>query len=95
MERMKNRPFVVIGVNSDSRVETLREVESAERLPYRSIFDGGSRAGPVARIWGVAAWPTAVLIDHEGVIQARGLMGDTLDAAIEQLVARAERSRAR
>jgi hypothetical protein len=90
MQKMKHRPFAILGINSDESREELLRVERDEKLAFPSILDGGSRSGPLATIWGVAAWPTSVLIDHEGTIQARGLNGEALDKAIELLVQKAE-----
>jgi hypothetical protein len=38
----------------------------------------------------VSGWPTLYLIDHEGVIRHKGLRGDKLDTALEELVPKAE-----
>ncbi len=84
VEKFKNQPFVIIGVNSDPTLEHLREVMKENELTWPSFFDGGGTGGPIATKWGVSGWPTVYVIDHQGIIRE----GDrsNLDEAIERLV---------
>ena len=41
MQRLANRPFVLIGVNSDP-LEKAREALERENITWRSFFNGGS-----------------------------------------------------
>ncbi len=95
VKKMEGRPFVLLGINSDSR-QRLKEVITKEKMTWRSWFDGGSTGGPIATEWAVQGWPTLCLIDQNGVIRQRylGSPGDEqLDDAIEQLVKAAEKTR--
>jgi thiol-disulfide isomerase/thioredoxin len=92
VERMRGKPFALLGVNGDSNREKLREVVKRDHITWRSWFDGGGDAntpGPIARQFNVHAWPTIYLIDHDGVIR-RKLLGDPaskrFNAAIDGLV---------
>jgi hypothetical protein len=88
--RFGKRPFVILGVNSDRDLETIRTKAKEQGLTWRSWFDGGSTGGPIATKWNVQGWPTCYLIDHEGVIRAKGHSEVVTDEAIEKLVAEAE-----
>ena len=88
VEKYQNRPFVILGVNSDASRELVKQVSEKEKLTWRSFWDGGSTDGPIARRWNVTGWPTLYLIDHQGVIVRRA--GPQDDELIEQKVKEAE-----
>lgn len=88
VERMQDRPFALLGVNSDADREKLKQVIVDEKITWRSWWDGGSTDGPISTAWGVGAWPTIYLIDHDGVIRA--VDPRNLDTAIDELVVEAE-----
>ncbi len=85
-----SRPFAIIGVNSDDDREVLKERILEESITWRSFWNGGSTRGPISTTWNVSGWPTLYLIDHEGVIRHKGLRGDKLDSALEEMVPKAE-----
>jgi hypothetical protein len=89
VEKFKDRPFVILGVNSDDDREQLKEVLIKEKLTWRSFWDGGSTDGPIARRWNVTGWPTLYLIDHTGTI-VRSVSKD--EELIEQKVKEAEKA---
>ena len=68
VEKYQDKPFVILGINSDASRETVTRVSIKEKLTWRSFWDGGSTDGPIASKWNVTAWPTVYLIDHKGVI---------------------------
>ena len=85
-ERMKNRPFAIVGVNSDTNREDLKKKIVKENLTWRSFWDGGSTNGPIASKWNVHGWPTVYVIDHKGVIRAREVSGSSLEKLVDELV---------
>jgi hypothetical protein len=89
VERMKGRPFVLIGVNSDAKERAKQAVEE-NQLSWRSFWDGASTHGPITTQWNVTGWPTVYVLDHKGVIRCKGVRGEGLDKAIDLLVAEAE-----
>ena len=94
VERLKDKPFVIIGVNSDKDREALKPILEKENITWRSFWNGGSTGGPISSAWGIQGWPTLYLIDHQGVIRKKwtGSPGDeALDAAIDELVAKASK----
>src|SRR4051794_29497456 len=88
VEKYRDRPFVIIGVNSDDDREQLKKTVAKEKLTWRSFWDGGSPDGPIARRWNVNGWPTLYLIDHAGKIVRQA--GPREEDAIEQAVKAAE-----
>lgn len=90
MKQMKDRPFVLLGINSDSDRDKLKQVIAKEEITWRSWWDGGSTDGPIASRWNVMSWPTIYLIDHNGTIRYKGVRDEDLITAIELLVKEAE-----
>ena len=86
------RPFAIIGVNSDRDREKLQERIVEESITWRSFWNGGSTSGPISTQWNVSGWPTIYVIDHTGKIQLQERPWGRLDAAIAELVEEAERA---
>jgi thiol-disulfide isomerase/thioredoxin len=95
-ERMRGRPFVLLGVNVDDDVEKVRQQMKAQNLTWRSWWDSRgdeNTSGPIAEQFNVRVWPTLYLLDHHGIIRHKflGTPGtERLDAAIDTLVKDAE-----
>jgi thiol-disulfide isomerase/thioredoxin len=89
VERMKGRPFALLGVNGDQDREKAKTIAAQAGFPGRSFWDGGSEAGISAR-WGVNRWPTVYLIDARGMIRDRGILHEELERSVEALVAETE-----
>jgi peroxiredoxin len=96
VERMRGRPFVLLGVNVDEDKDKLRELMTREHITWRSWWDGGGNAntqGAIVRQFNVHGWPTLYLVDHRGVIRHRFPITPStkrLDSAIDALVLAAE-----
>lgn len=70
LARLQDRPFAVIGVNSDRGDGAAARIRR-EGPPWRHAVEGGPQ-GPISMQWNVRAWPTMVVLDAEGRIRARG-----------------------
>jgi S1-C subfamily serine protease/peroxiredoxin len=86
-EKHKGRPFVILGVNGDTR-ERLRTVSDLKQVTWRSWSDG--HGGGIAAKWNVHSLPTIYLIDHQGKIRFKALKQSELETAVEQLLKEAE-----
>ena len=47
VNRLKDAPFALLGVNSDRDRDRLKEVLKEKNLTWRSWWDGGSPQGPI------------------------------------------------
>ena len=88
VRKLANKPFAIIGVNSDRDLEKARATAVKKSISWRSFWNGeeGTR-GPISKKWRIAGWPTTYLIDKDGVIRHKNLRGEALDKAIEELMA--------
>jgi thiol-disulfide isomerase/thioredoxin len=86
VQRMEGRPFVLLGVNCDDDKDEARMAIARQALTWRSWWDGGKTGGRIRRQWQVVSFPTIYVLDQKGVIRYKGLRGQQLEAAVEQLV---------
>jgi hypothetical protein len=86
---MEGRLFALIGVNTGRKREVVQAKNEEAKITWRSFFDG-SAAGLITRARSVSAFPTMIVIDHEGVVRHDNLRGEALDRAVETLVKKAE-----
>ena len=95
VKKMADKPFALIGVNSDSDLDQLKPVLEKEQITWRSFWNGpNGTGGPISKEWFVQGWPTLVLIDHKGVIHRKWVGSpkpEVLDKTIEDLVEQAEK----
>lgn len=92
VQRLKNEPFALVGVDSDRDKDEFRKKAAAMGVTWRSSWQG-STEGPIPTQWGVEGWPTLYLIDAKGLIRKvwLGPAGSALlDQAIDELVAEAK-----
>jgi Thioredoxin-like len=96
VKKLADKPFALIGINSDTDREELKKTLVKEEITWRSFWNGGSTGGPISSKWNVQGWPTLFVIDHNGVIRGKflGSPGEAvLDKLIEELVTAASTNR--
>jgi Thioredoxin-like len=87
VKELSDKPFVILGINSDKDREALKKVVEDEKITWRSWFDGGKIGGPIASQWNVQGWPTIYVIDQKGVIRDKSVgYRPTIDMTIHQLL---------
>ncbi len=93
VKKMADKPFALIGVNSDRDPKALKEVLEKEEITWRSFWNGEKgTGGPISTEWEVHGWPTLVIIDHKGVIRHKWVGGNgKLDEVLDKLVEEAEK----
>jgi hypothetical protein len=92
VKKLADKPFALIGVNSDKDLKALKETLEKEEITWRSFWNGEKgTGGPISETWNVHSWPTIYVIDHKGVIRFKNLRGEKLETAIEKLVEEAEK----
>ena len=72
MEELKDETFALLGVNSDPR-EVAADSRRRHKINWRSFWDGGTNAGPIASSWHVQGWPTIYILDPQGVIRFKSI----------------------
>ncbi|HEV3144698.1 MAG TPA: TlpA disulfide reductase family protein [Gemmataceae bacterium] len=93
VKRLADKPFALVGVNSDNDMQELKPVLEKEQITWRSFQNQKGKDGVISDGWGVQGWPTLYVIDHKGVIRHKwvGSPGnDKMDEAIDDLVKKAE-----
>ena len=89
VERFEGRPFAIVGVNTGDDEKTFREGVKNFKLSWISAYQGAT--SPIADQYRVDAYPTVLLVDHEGKIRYRDYgLDDTGDALVDELVEAAE-----
>ena len=85
VERLKDKPFALLGINSDGPAEDVRTILLENQITWRQAIDG-STEGPLASSWNVHGWPTIFVLDAKGVIRFRDLRDAALEEAVVKLV---------
>jgi peroxiredoxin len=98
VKKLADKPFALVGVNSDDDLQALKKTLEEEQITWRSFQnekgEKGKKGQAISADWNVRGWPTLFLIDHKGVIRHKWLGSpgnDKLDAAIDKWVAEAEK----
>ena len=87
VQRLKDEPFALIGVNSDEDLEFVRHRVEEESITWRSFWNGPKATqGPISAEWNVRGWPTIYVLDHKGVIRFKNVRGEAMDKAVDQLL---------
>ena len=85
VKRLGDKPFALLGINSDSDPKELKKSVAEASVTWRSWFDGNVE-GPIATQWNVHSWPTIYVLDHKGVIRFKDKHGKALAKAVDTLL---------
>ncbi len=75
VKKLADKPFALVGVNSDSDLKKLKERMTQERITWPSFSDG-STSGPISTQWMVNGWPTIYILDAKGIIRYESVGAD-------------------
>lgn len=89
VERLKDEPFALLGINSDGDAETVKKILARESITWRQAIDGDT-SGPWATKWNVNGWPTIYVLDANGVIRYRDVRDQAMEKAVLELIAEAK-----
>jgi len=91
VEKLEDKPFALIGVNSDRDLDRLRPRLEKENITWRSFWNGPEgTGGPIAKAWDVMGWPTIYILDGNGVIRERNKRNEAMEAAVTALLTEME-----
>ena len=86
VEELKDKPFALVGVNSDSLDKAKAAVEK-NKLNWRSFQNEPEGAEqPISSRWAVKGWPTIVVLDQEFKIRYRGHNGEEATEIVHELL---------
>ena len=85
LERYKDRNVVLLGVNSDTELETIQKAKERDGLHFRTWWDE-SPWGPINQAW-VRAWPTVFILDEDGIIRHVDKRKEEIIEAVDELLA--------
>ena len=88
VKRLKDKPFTLLGINSDQGRSALKKIMKDEKVTWPNIAGGPPGQNKIAQKWNVHAWPTIYVLDHKGVIRYKNLRGDQLEEAVNKLLKR-------
>jgi thiol-disulfide isomerase/thioredoxin len=86
VERWKDRPFVLLGINCDDDIALAKRAVQKDKLNWRSWWNGGKTGERITAQWQVTAYPTIYVLDGNGVIRYKDVRGEALEAAVTQLL---------
>ena len=90
--RLKDKPFALIGINSDTDKNTLKPRMVKEKITWRSFWNGPKGTdGPISKAWNVRGWPTTYVLDHKGTIRYKHVREKAMDDAVDALLDELER----
>ncbi len=88
VERLKDKPFALISVSADAEKKTLTDFLATEKMPWTHWWNGAE--GGILEDWDVQFFPTIYVIDAKGVIRHKGLRGEKLEEAVNELLKEAQ-----
>jgi cytochrome oxidase Cu insertion factor (SCO1/SenC/PrrC family) len=86
---LADKPFVILGINSDPDREGLKPTLLKEQITWRSFWNGQEgTSGPISTKWNVHGWPSIYILDAKGVIRYKsvGANEKEIDATIDKLL---------
>jgi hypothetical protein len=93
VKRLEDKPFALLGVNSDVDKDALKKVLKDEQITWRSFWNGpDGTSGPISTKWNVHGWPTIYVVDAKGVIRFKNVRGEAMDKAVDQLLKETEKN---
>ncbi|HUE14567.1 MAG TPA: thioredoxin-like domain-containing protein [Planctomycetaceae bacterium] len=98
VDRLRNKPFELIGVNGDIEPERLKQGIQKYNITWRSFQNKAGKAQAISKKWNIGGWPTLYLIDQQGVIRNRWtdtVPPEELNRAVDALIAGKSNSNSR
>lgn len=91
VKRLADKPFALLGVNSDEDRAALKRTMAGEQITWPSWWDEGNVEGPIHTTWQIQERPAIHILDGKGVIRFKNIPPEEVDAAIDDLLAELEK----
>jgi peroxiredoxin len=86
VKRLEDKPFALLGINSDTDKDALKKVMEKQHITWRSFWNGpDGTSGPISTKWNVQGWPTTYVVDAKGMIRFKNVREEAMDKAVNQL----------
>jgi thiol-disulfide isomerase/thioredoxin len=86
-ERLKDKPFQLVGISIDSEARALKEFLAKERLPWTQWCAGtGGLESTLAQEWDIRSIPAIFVLDTKGVVRYKAIRGEELEKAVNALL---------
>jgi thiol-disulfide isomerase/thioredoxin len=82
VERLKEQPFALLGVDCDRDKGEARKVMERERMTWPSWFDGTPGEGPIVARYHIRGYPTVFVFDARGIIRSKNVSFTSVDTII-------------
>lgn len=83
--RFKDQGFSIIGVSLDSKKDDWLKAIADDQLTWSHVSDLGGWKNKVAQLYNVSAVPHTLLLDGNGIIIAKNLRGEELNAKVAEI----------
>ena len=76
VERLKDKPFQLVSISVDEKMETLKDFLAKEKMPWTHWWAGAE--SKLVADWDIRGYPTIFVLDAQGVIRYKqaGAIGD-------------------
>lgn len=84
VKELADKPFALLGVNTDSSLEVFQNAVKKNNLNWRSFYDADKS---ICKSYGIQSFPTIMLINEEGVVVSTSPgRGPIIDEKIKALI---------
>ncbi len=92
MKKYADKPFALVGVNSDTDKKRLPKRMKRYEVTWRSFWNGPQGPfGTISKEWNVPTWPWVVVLDADGVVRHQAADDVGLEDVIDELLAELEK----
>ncbi|MCA9181020.1 MAG: TlpA family protein disulfide reductase, partial [Planctomycetales bacterium] len=89
--------FAIVGVNSDTKVQSAREAVKKHEIPWRSFQNSNDGQNKISSRWRIPGYPTFYLLDSNGIVrkrwfgeQAVGVIAETIVRLMQKVASQQE-----
>ncbi|MDB5274298.1 MAG: ccmG [Chitinophagaceae bacterium] len=84
--KFKSKNFEILGVSLDGSEDAWNGAIEKDGLNWTHVSDLMQWNSPVVALYGIEGIPATVIVDPQGIIVAKNLRGEELDAKLEELL---------